>query len=245
MSKKVAAVTGASRGIGRAIALELAKEGMNVIVNYLNSEDEAFDLVKEINVFSNAIAIKADVSDIKQVKALLDKAINTFGQVDVLINNAGAIFRDGDWQGISEESWNNTIDTNLKGNFNCIKTFAPIFLKQKYGRIVNITSTFGIMGAAGVIAYTAAKAGIINMTKSFAKEFAPYITVNAIAPGIIDTVMTTGAGEELVNSFIDSTPLKRLGRPEEIAYAISFLVSPKADFITGHVLVVDGGQMLK
>ena len=245
MERRVAVITGASRGIGRATALELAKDGMDVVVNYFHSEEKANSLVKEISKYSNAIAVKADVSDLAQVRVLLDKTLEAFGRADVLINNAGAIFRDGDWKSINEQTWQKTIDTNLKGVFNCIQTFAPIFLEQKYGKIVNITSTFGIMGAAPVIAYTVAKAGIINLTTSFAKELAPYIIVNAIAPGVIDTDMTQGAGKEFIDFTIDSTPLKRLGKPEEIANAVSFLVSPKADFITGHVLVVDGGHMLK
>src|SRR6266404_4802492 len=171
---KVAVITGASRGIGRAVAATLAKEGMYVVVNYFAAAEEAKQVVNDINRFSKAIAVRADVTDTRQVEALVNETIETFGQVDVLVNNAGVILRPGDWQNITDEVWQRTLDVNLKGSFNCIRYFAP-FLRESYGKIVNTTSTYGILGAAPVVAYTTAKAGIINLTRAFAKELAPAI----------------------------------------------------------------------
>jgi 3-oxoacyl-[acyl-carrier protein] reductase len=245
METKVAVITGAGRGIGKATAIALAKEGFSLVIDYLSSEEEAQHLVKDINQFSHAISVRADVSDLEQVKRLLDETLNTYGRVDVLVNNAGAIVRPGDWRSMTDDTWHRTLDINLLGVFNCIKTFAPVFLERKKGKIINMTSTYGILGAAPVIAYTAAKAGVINLTRAFAKELAPFITVNAVCPGNIDTEMTTSAGEEFIRSVIDATPLKRLGTPEDVANAILFLASSQADFITGQVLVVDGGHMLR
>jgi len=239
-------ITGASRGIGRATALALSKEGLNVVVNYLQSKKEAEQLVKDIKEGrGSAIAVSADVSSEVDVRRLVAKTINTFGSIDFLVNNAGVILRPGDWQNIDSRIWHRTIDINLTGTFNCIKAVAPYMISQKRGRIVNLTSTYGILGAAPVIAYTSAKAAIISLTRSFAKALAPHVTVNAVAPGNIDTEMTRGAGEDFLKIVIDSTPLKRLGTPEDVANAISFLVSEKSDFITGQVLIVDGGHILK
>lgn len=244
--EKVAIITGSSRGIGRAIALELAKDNINVIINYLNSEDKAKKVVDEIkDNGGNAAAIKADVSNFEEVKRLADKTKDIFGPIDILINNAGEIVRPGDWKIIDDNTWERTINVNLRGVFNCIKMIAPDMINQKSGKIINISSTYGIIGAAPVIAYTAAKAGVINLTLSFAKELAPYITVNAVAPGNINTEMTSSSGEEFMKSTIEATPLKRLGEPEDVAYAVSFLASKKADFITGQVIIVDGGHILR
>ena len=168
-----------------------------------------------------------------------------YNRLDVLVNNAGAIIRPGSWKEISEEDWQRTIDINLKGVFNCIKVFAELLKESENGRIINFTSTVGISAVAPVIAYGAAKAGVINLTNAFAKELAPSITVNAIAPGNIDTDMTTGAGKELVDWVINNTPMKRLGRPEEVAYLVSFLASEKASFITGQIIEVAGGYDLR
>jgi 3-oxoacyl-[acyl-carrier protein] reductase len=245
MASKVAVVTGASRGIGRAIALALANSGMRVVLNYLTSTEETENLAQRINEFSQAKAIRADVADARQVQALVDETLMSFGRVDVLINNAGSIPRPGDWQGITDRTWQRTLDVNLSGVFNCIRYFAPIFLGQKSGNIINISSIYGMLGAAPVIAYTAAKAGVINLTRSFAKELAPFVNVNAIAPGVIDTEMTRSAGEEMIRQITESTPLKRLGRPEEIADLVCFLSSPKAAFITGQIIVADGGYTLR
>jgi len=218
---------------------------MHVVANYLTSEEQAKELVRHISEFSKAIAVRADVADATQVRILVEQTLKAFGRADVLVNNAGAILRPGDWQSMTEEVWQRTLDTNLLGVLNCIRSFAPVFLRQESGKIINITSTYGILGAAPVIAYTTAKAGVINMTHAFAKELAPFVTVNAVAPGNIDTEMTRAAGEEFIHSTIEATPLRRLGQPEDVANAVSFLASPKADFITGQVIVVDGGHMLR
>ena len=243
-SKRVAVITGASRGIGKAIAETLAHEGLAVVVNYLNSSEEAAELVGEINQFSQAIAVRADVANPNEVRLLADESLKSFGRIDVLVNNAGVILRPGAWQDITDDVWHRTMDINLYGAFNCIREFAP-HLKKNNGKVVNISSTYGIIGAAPVIAYTASKAGLLNLTRSFAKELAPSITVNAIAPGNIDTEMTTSAGDEFIRSVIESTPLKRLGSTQDVANAVSFLASSRADFITGQLLVVDGGHMLR
>jgi len=245
MENKVAVITGASRGIGKAIAVALAREKMNVVVNYSCSKDQANSVVSRINEFSKAIAIKADVSKSEEVLRMKDEVLEIFGRVDVIVNNAGAILRPADWQTVTDNIWNKTIDINLKGVFNCIRFFAPILLNQKHGKIINITSTYGILGAAPVVAYTAAKAGVINLTRSFAKELAPHVNVNAIAPGNIDTSMTRRAGDEFIDSVIADTPLKRLGLPEDIANTASFLASSKSDFITGQIISVDGGHSLR
>lgn len=244
--KRVAIITGSSRGIGKATALQLAKDDINIVINYLKSEKKSKEVVEEIKrMGGTAIAVKADISKLEEAKELTEKAIEFFGSIDILINNAGEIIRPGDWKSIDDETWERTLDVNLKGAFNCIKVVAPYMIKQNSGKIVNISSTYGIIGAAPVIAYTVAKAGVINLTKAFAKELAPYITVNAVAPGNINTEMTSSAGEEFIKNTIEITPLKRLGEPEDVAYAVAFLTSEKANFITGQVLIVDGGHILK
>jgi 3-oxoacyl-[acyl-carrier protein] reductase len=170
---QVAIVTGGSRGIGRAIALALAMDGMSVVVNYLRSKEEAYVIIEQIG--RAAIAVRADVSDERQVKSLVKKAIESFGKIDVLVNNAGAVLRPGDWKSMGRSRWERTFDVNLYGTFNCIRQCAAILLKKKTGKIINITSAYGIVAAAPVIAYTAAKAGVINLTRSFAKELAPFV----------------------------------------------------------------------
>ncbi len=244
MEPKVAVVTGASRGIGKAIALELANCGMNIVVNFFKEEELAKEVAEEICKKTNAIYVKCDVSDRKQVDFLHEETISKFGRADILINCAGVIKIPGDWANIGDIQWDRTFDVNLKGKFNCIKKFAPIFLEQQYGKIINIASTYGIFGAAPVVAYAAAKAGVLNLTKSFAKELAPHVTVNSVAPGNIDTDMTRGAGPDLIKMIVESTPLKRLGQPEDVAYMVSFLASEKADFITGQTFIVDGGHFI-
>ncbi len=242
LKDKVVIVTGASRGIGRTTAIAFAKEGAKVVVNYYNSGSRAREVEKEIMKYSECICLKCDVSDSAGVRKMAGQVIKKFGKIDVLINNAGLIIP-RNWDKLDDKTWQRMMNVNLKGQFNCIQAIAPHMKKQKSGRIINITSTFGFIGASAVIAYTTAKAGVINLTKSFAKELAPDINVNAIAPGIIDTDMTKGAGKRLIKQFIEETPLKRLGKPEEIAEAAVFLA--KSDFITGEVLVVDGGHSLR
>ncbi|MCD6477919.1 MAG: 3-oxoacyl-ACP reductase FabG [Candidatus Aenigmarchaeota archaeon] len=246
LRNKVAIITGSGRGIGKAIAIEFAREGCVVVVNYLHSEEEAMKTVEEIKqIGSDAFPIKADVSKINDVKMMIEKTLEKFGRVDILVNNAGVITRPGDYKNMSEEDFNKTIDVNLKGVYNCIKAVIPAMKKQGNGRIINIASVFGMLGAAPVAAYCAAKAGVINLTKSFAKELAPEILVNCVAPGTIDTEMTRAGGEELIKWISENTPLKRIGNPQEIGKAVLFLASDDSSFITGHTLVVDGGYSLK
>lgn len=246
LRNKVAVVTGASKGIGKAIALGLAREGVAVVVNYLHSQREAQQVVQDIKALgSRAVSVQADVTSLSDVENLLRQSLNEFSTVDVLINNAGVILRPSRWKSLNEEDWQYMLDVNLKGVFNCIRTFAPHMLERKGGKIISIASVYGILGSAPVTAYSAAKAGVISITKSFAKELAPYVTVNAVAPGNIDTDLTRGSGQDIIDSAIATTPLKRLGQPKEVANAVVFLSSSKADFITGHILVIDGGYMLK
>lgn len=246
LKNRVALITGSGRGIGRGIALEFAKQGANVVVNYLHSEKDAKETVKQIKKLgSEAFAVKADVSKIDEVSSMVKMVVEKFGRIDILINNAGVITRPGDYKNMTEVDFNKTIDVNLKGTYNCIKAIIPIMKKQKSGRIINIGSVFGILGAAPVAAYCAAKAGVINLTKSLAKELAPDILVNCVAPGTIDTDMTRAGGEELIKHISENTPLKRMGKPEEVAKAVLFLASDDSSFITGHILVVDGGYSLK
>jgi 3-oxoacyl-[acyl-carrier protein] reductase len=245
VDSRVALVTGASRGIGRATSLALARDGMRIIANYLSAEDDVRDLADQVNMVTECLPVRADVSDLEQVVSLINHGLGAFGRLDVLVNNAGAILRPGDWKHIDLDTWRRTFDVNLLGQFHCIRQVAPLFRSNQRGKIINITSTYGVLGAAGVVAYTAAKAGVISLTRSFAKELAPYVTVNAVAPGNIDTEMTRGAGEDFIRQVIEETPLNRLGKPEDVADVISFLASDRADFITGQVIVVDGGHMLR
>ena len=242
---KVALVTGASRGIGRASALELALEGADVVVNYVNSAVEATQVVSEIEALGRrAVAVQADVADAAAVSRLMAVAGDAFGGLDILVNNAGYLPRPGDWKNITEDVWRQTIDVNLAGVFNCIRAAEPLIAERNNGRIINIASTYGIFGGANVIAYVAAKAGVINLTKSFAKELAPGITVNAVAPGHIHTDLTPK-----VLGFIEKisamTPAGRIGQAAEVAALIAFLASDQAAYITGQVIAVDGGHMLK
>ena len=242
---KVAVVTGASRGIGRAIALELANRGAQVVVNYNRSADAATAVVAAIEADGGqATAVQADVSDFSQARALIQAAVKAYGRLDVLVNNAG-VTRDQLILMMKEEDWDTVIRVNLKSMFNTCKAAARVMLRQRSGRIVNISSVSGIAGQGGQTNYSAAKAGVIGFTKSLAKELGSrQITVNAVAPGLIPTDLTADLAQELCQKAIDLTPLGRLGRAEEVAYAVAFLASDEAAFITGAVLPVDGGLVM-
>jgi 3-oxoacyl-[acyl-carrier protein] reductase len=240
---KVAIVTGASRGIGRAIARELAKFGSSVVVNYASSSQAADELVSEITqAGGSAIALAADVSKEEQVDALINAAIEKFNRLDILVNNAG-ITRDTLLLRMKPEDWQAVIDINLTGVFLCTRAASKIMLKQRSGRIINITSVAGLMGNPGQANYSAAKAGVIGFTKTVAKELASRgITVNAVAPGFIATDMTSNLDAEGILKYI---PLGRYGQPEDIAGMVRFLAAdPAAGYITGQVFNVDGGMVM-
>jgi len=239
---KTAVVTGASRGIGRAIALELAKEGANVVVNYSGSEAKAQEVVEEISkIGSKAIAVQANVADNDSVQNLMKTALEEFGSIDILVNNAG-ITRDNLLMRMKEDEWDDVINTNLKGVFLCTKAVTRQMMKQRAGRIINIASVVGVMGNAGQANYTAAKAGVIGLTKTTARELAARnILVNAVAPGFIETEMTEVLPEDVKNAMLSQIPLAKFGQAENIAKAVAFLASDDAEYITGQVLHVDGG----
>jgi 3-oxoacyl-[acyl-carrier protein] reductase len=243
LTDQVAIVTGASRGIGRATALALASEGANLVVNYASSSQAAEEVVAKIQEGGGqAIALKADVSQPDQVDALVNAAMEKWGRVDVLVNNAG-ITRDTLLLRMKPDDWQAVIDLNLTGVFLCTKAVSKIMLKQKSGRIINVTSVSGLMGNPGQANYAAAKAGVIGFTKTIAKELASRaITVNAVAPGFISTDMTHGLDSDEILKFI---PLARYGQPEEVAGLIRFLAAdPAAAYITGQVMNVDGGMVM-
>jgi len=243
LKNKVAIITGSSRGIGRETAILFAKEGAKVVVNCEEQSSEGQKVV-EIIGSSNSFLIEADVSREEDVKKIVSETIGRFGKIDILINNAGAIFRPGDWK-TDIETYRKTIDVNLTSAWLMIREIAPIMNKNENGSIINLASVYGFLGAAPVLPYTMAKGGIITMTKSFAKELAPNIRVNAVAPSNVMTDMTRGAGEEFIEFLREQTPLKRIADPKEIAKAILFLASDDASYITGEILVVDGGYSLK
>ncbi|MFB9972686.1 3-oxoacyl-[acyl-carrier-protein] reductase [Allobacillus sp. SKP2-8] len=242
---KAALVTGASRGIGRAIALNLGKNGANVVVNYSGSKEKAEAVVEEIKSFGQeAIAVQANVADADDVKRMVKETIDTFGSLDILVNNAG-ITRDNLLMRMKEEEFDQVIDTNLKGVFNCTKAVTRQMMKQRAGKIVNIASIVGVSGNPGQVNYVAAKAGVIGMTKSVAKELATRnVHVNAVAPGFISTEMTDELTDEQKQSMYDMIPLNRLGDPEDVANVVKFLASEESDYMTGQTIHVDGGMVM-
>lgn len=240
LNGKTALVTGASRGIGRAIALRLAEDGANVAVIYAGSADKAEAVVNEITALGvNAKAYRCNVADSAAVNETVKAVTNDLGKIDILVNNAG-ITRDGLMLRMKDEDFDAVLDTNLKGAFNMIRACYSGFIRKKSGRIINISSVSGIMGNAGQANYSASKAGVIGLTKSVARELASRgITCNAVAPGFIQTDMTENLGAN--NPLLNSIPLGRMGKPEDIAATVAFLASDSAAYITGEVLKVDGG----
>ena len=245
LNDNVAIVTGAARGIGRAIAEELAAAGAKVVVNYAGSADKAEEVVHRIKTAGGeAFAYQTDVSQAAQVDGLVKASLARFGKVDILVNNAG-IARDNLLLRLKEADWDAVMDTNLKGMFLCSKAVSKGMLKQRSGVIVNISSVVGISGNAGQANYAAAKAGVIGFTKSMAKELAARnIRVNAVAPGYISTDMTETLPEEVKSEILRGIPLGHIGRPEDVARVILFLVSPAASYITGQTICVDGGMVM-
>jgi 3-oxoacyl-[acyl-carrier protein] reductase len=242
---KVALVTGASRGIGREIALELAREGASVAVNYAGSEAKALELVDEIKAMgTDAIAIQADVSNSDSVTEMVKQTIEQFGKLDILVNNAG-ITKDNLLMRMKESEWDDVININLKGVFLCTKAVSRQMMKQRSGRIINISSIVGVSGNPGQANYVAAKSGVIGLTKTSAKELSSRgITVNAIAPGFITTDMTDKLNEEVKAEMLKQIPLARFGEPKDIARAAVFLASDDSNYITGQTLHIDGGMVM-
>ena len=245
LTDKIAVVTGASRGIGREIAVTLASKGAVVIVNYNGSAARAEAVVKEIEeAGGKAEAVQCNVSEFAKSAELMDYVVKKYGRVDILVNNAG-ITRDNLLMKMSEEDFDAVIDTNLKGAFNCIKNISRQMLKQKAGRIINISSVSGVLGNAGQANYCAAKAGVIGITKSAARELASRgITVNAVAPGFIATEMTDVLSDSVKAAATEQIPMKHFGSTQDIAETVAFLASDKAGYITGQVLSVDGGMAM-
>lgn len=242
---KTAIITGGARGIGKAIALKLASQGANIVVNYTSSPEKANEVVEEAKKIGvDALAVRANVAKFVEVETLINQALEKFNSIDILINNAG-ITKDTLLLRMDENDWDQVMEVNLKGTFNCTKLASRHMIKQRSGKIVNIASVIGIMGNAGQSNYAASKAGIIGFTKSIAKELAGRnINVNAVAPGYIATDMTDVLNDEVKNSILSSIPLKRVGTPEDIANVVSFLCSDNSKYITGQVINIDGGMVM-
>ena len=242
---RTAVVTGGSRGLGRAICLELARGGANVVLCYAGNEAAANETVAACeSLGAKTVAIRCDVSKEDEVKALMDAALKTFGRIDILVNNAG-ITRDGLLMMMKPEDFDAVIAANLRGAFLCMKAVARQMVKQRYGRIVNLSSVVGLRGNAGQVNYAASKAGVVGMTKSLAKELASRgVTVNAVAPGFIETDMTAAMPQAAKDAMMPTIPMQRLGAPEDVAKAVAFLASDEAAYVTGQVLAVDGGMAM-
>jgi len=245
MKGQHALVTGGSRGIGKAICLELAKNGVHVAVNYSGNKQKAEDVVKECQSYGvEAMAIQGNVADSSSVQTMVKSVIETFGSIEILVNNAG-ITRDNLIMRMKEEDFDAVIDTNLKGVFNCAKAVSRPMMKQRYGRIINISSVVGVMGNAGQANYVASKAGVIGLTKSLARELANRnIHANAIAPGFIETEMTDELPDTTKEELLKQIPLGALGKPEDVARVVVFLASDAGSYMTGQTLHVDGGMVM-
>ena len=241
---KTAVITGATKGLGKQIALELAKDGFEIVINYRTENDSLAQMVEEINKTTKAYTFKADISNFDEAKALIDFAASETGKIDLLVNNAG-ITNDKLLVRMSEEDFSKVIDINLKGTFNCIRHASRLMMKQKFGRIVNISSVIGLIGNVGQANYAASKAGVIGMTMSLARELGPRgVTVNAVAPGFIETDMTDVLSDEVKEGLKASIPLGTLGHVEDVAKTIAFLASDDAKYITGQTIHVDGGMAM-
>ncbi len=240
---KIVLVTGAGRGIGASIAKRFASEGAEVIINYSGNDEAAQKTVDEITATGGqAQKYKCSVNDSESVKVMIDEIIKKFGRIDILVNNAG-ITKDGLMLRMTDEDFDRVIDVNLKGTFNCTKYVSKYMLKQKSGKIINISSVVGLSGNAGQVNYSASKAGIIGITKSAAKELSSRgITVNAVAPGYVDTDMTKVLSDNIRNEILKNIPLQRMGNVEDISNCVAFLASEDASYITGQVISVDGGM---
>lgn len=245
LKDKVAVVTGASKGIGKAIAINFAKEGAKVVVNYRSDDNGAQDVVKEIEKNGGiGVLHKGDVSNFSTAEEMIKFCVEKFGKIDVLVNNAG-ITKDTLLLRMKEEDFDNVINVNLKGSFNCVKHAAPFMIKQRYGKILNISSVIGLIGNAGQINYAASKAGVIGMTKSLAKELGGKgINVNAIAPGFIETDMTSVLSEKIKETILSHIALSKMGCVDDVANLAVFLASDLSSYITGQVITVDGGMVM-
>lgn len=242
---KVALVTGASRGIGKAIALTLAEHGANVAINYAGSEQRAHEVARQAAESGvETLVVQADVSDSAQVEAMVKQVIDRFGRIDILVNNAG-ITKDNLLMRMKEEEFDQVININLKGVFHCLKAVSRQMMRQKSGTIINITSVVGVLGNVGQANYVAAKAGVIGLTKTAARELAPRgIRVNAVAPGFIETEMTADLKPEIREQMLQGIPLSTFGKPDDIAGVVAFLASDAAAYMTGQTLHVDGGMYM-
>jgi 3-oxoacyl-[acyl-carrier protein] reductase len=242
---RVAVVTGGSRGIGRAVCLALAQQGAVVVVNYHKNAEAAQAVVAEISAQGGqAAALQADVSQLAAAEGLIKGAVDQFGKIDILVNNAG-ITRDNLIMRMKEEDWDAVLDNNLKGAWNCCKAASQAMMRKRYGRIINISSVVGLTGQGGQTNYAASKAGLIGLTKALARELASRsITVNAIAPGFIETDMTANTPPEMLEELKKRIPLERWGKAEDVAYGVAFFAAEAASYITGQVLAIDGGLVM-
>lgn len=244
MKSQVALITGASRGIGKAIALKLAADGISVIVSATSESGTEATVAAIVAAGGSAEGVKLDVTDSSEVEALFKKIVSERGRLDILVNNAG-ITKDGLIMRMKDSDWDSVLDTNLKGAFNCLREASKIMTRARYGRVVNISSVVGEMGNPGQVNYSASKAGLFGLTKSAARELAKRnITVNAVAPGFVETDMTAALTEKGREALLQNIPMERLGSVDDIAYAVSFLVSSQAAYITGQILSVNGGMYM-